>query len=523
MKKVRAAFYIRVSTEEQAKEGYSLDAQEETLRKYCNAYDYIVAEKYVDDGRSGKNTDRPELQRLLRDCAKGKFDVVLVWKISRLSRNLKDLLILVDQFKQHGVSFSSFSEKFDTSSAVGTLTLQVLGSIAEFERNTIIDNVKLGMAQVARSGKWTGGIVLGYDTINKELVINEEEAKVVKMIFEMYVNGKGCVQIRDTLNQLNLKSKKGKPFTPIAIINILSNPVYKGFIRYGRISNYDHKDKRKKEDSFIFVKGAYFENAIIDKDTFEKAQIIIEQNRRQTRRMPSNPHMLSGLLRCPECDGRMNYQPAGQRKHNDKHGGYYNCSTYTNTRECNHNTLRAKHIEKAVTERIKNVINNKKIIDDIINEINSNNKIDTSLIHKQLQDTEKHISKSTARLTAIKQEFLAEKITYEDYKDFKAFIENSLAELNSQKNGMELELAKALNTSYDANEVRFVLEHFNTLMENADVQIKKQLLESLIERIDLNPDKTLKSIEFRFEVPNQNAAENQKKNVILTCDTVPPD
>lgn len=87
---------------------------------------------------------------------------------------------------------------------------------------------------------------------------------------------------------------------------------------------------------------------------------------------------------------------------------------------------------------------------------------------------------------------------------------------------MELELVKTLNTSYDANEVRFVLEHFDTLMENADVQLKKQLLESLIERINLNPDKTLKSIEFKFEVPNQHAAENNDKNVLLTCDTVHP-
>jgi site-specific DNA recombinase len=394
----------------------------------------------------------------------------------------------------------------------------VLGSIAEFERNTTIDNVKLGMAQVARSGKWTGGIVLGYDTLNKQLVVKEEEAKIVKMIFDMYVDGKGCVQIRDKLNQLNLKTKKGLTFTQQAVITILANPVYKGFIRYGRTTNYDHKGKRKKEDQFILEKGIH--EPIIDEDTFEKAQIITEQNRRQTRRMPSNPHMLSGLLRCPECGGRMNYQPAGQRKHNDKHGGYYNCSTYKNTRECNHNTLRAKQIEKEVIARIKHVVNNKQILDNIVSEINSNNKIDTGLIHKQLQETDKQISKYTTRLAEIKQEFLDEKITYEDYKDFKAIIEHNLKELNAKKQEMEIELVKALNTSYDANEVRFVLEHFDTLMDNADVQLKKQLLESLIEHINLNPDKTLKSIEFKFEVPNQHASENNDKNVILTYDTV---
>lgn len=108
----------------------------------------------------------------------------------------------------------------------------------------------------------------------------------------MYVDGKGCVQIRDKLNQIKLKTKKGLSFTQHAVINILANPVYKGFIRYGRTTNYDHKGKRKKEDQFILEKGIHE-----PEDTFEKAQIITEQNRRQTRRMPSNPHMLSGLLR----------------------------------------------------------------------------------------------------------------------------------------------------------------------------------------------------------------------------------
>jgi site-specific DNA recombinase len=239
--------------------------------------------------------------------------------------------------------------------------------------------------------------------------------------------------------------------------------------------------------------------------------------------MPSNPHMLSGLLRCPECGGRMNFQPAGQRKHNDKHGGYYNYSTYKNTRECNHNTIRAKHAEQAVLERIKYVITNGQIIEDIVSEINSNNKIDTGLIHKQLLDVEKQINKFSNRFDEIKKDYIAEQINIEEYRDFKADIEQTLAVLMSKKGSMEIELVKAINTTYDTNEVRFVLEHFDTLMESADVQMKKQLLESLIERINLNSDKTLDSIEFKFEVSNQHVTDNQDKNVILTYDTVPPD
>lgn len=518
--KSRVAIYTRVSTEDQAQEGFSLEAQKDKLTEYCKLNGYTIAGIYSDEGLSGKNTMRPRLQAMLKDAESRMFDLVLVWDISRISRNTLDLLTIAQHFEKHNIGLKSYSETTEFDSDEGKFSMQLHGAFAELLRKKIIKNVHLGMNRRAKEGKWNGGRILGYDIINKALVINDEEAKIVKIIFDLYVDGQGCINIRDKLNSLNLKTKNGKAFTHIAILTILENPAYKGFIRYGKTKFHEVRNKREKQKDYILVRGK--QEPIISEEQFDKAQDILKSNRRATRRMPSNPHLLSGLLKCPECGGRMNYQPAGQRKHNDKHGGYYNCSTYKNTRGCNHNTLRAKQIEKAVLERIKYVINHKQIIDDIVSEINSNNTIDTGLIQKQLQDTEKQISKVTSRQTEIKQDFLAEKIEYEDYKEFKSLIERNLTELTAKKEEIELEMVKALNTSYDANEVRFVLEHIDTLMENADVQLKKQLLESLIERIDLNPDKTLKSIEFKFEVPNQHASENNDKNVILTCGTVPP-
>jgi len=219
----------------------------------------------------------------------------------------------------------------------------------------------------------------------------------------------------------------------------------------------------------------------------------------------------------------MNYQPTGQRKKNNTHGGYYKCSSYVNKRECSPNNVRAKFIEQEVLLRIKHIISNERIIDDVVKELNSNNNIDSGLIHKQLSVTDKEIAKLNSRLNEILQEFVLKEITYDDYKEFKSLIEQRLIELNTKRQEMELELVKALNTSFNVNEIRFVLDNFDKLMENADTQLKKQLMESLIECIKLNPDKTLNSIEFKFEVPNQHISEEQEKNVILTCDTVPHD
>lgn len=188
----RVAIYCRVSTEEQANEGYSIAAQLDTLRQYAKLYGWEIAREYVDEGISGKNIKgRPAMQQLIADVEADKFEAVLVWKISRLSRNMLDTLILLDKFEDFGVKFISYSENFDTGSPIGRLVVQLMASIAEMERNTLSENVKLGMKQRALEGSWNGGVVFGYDNIEKELVINKDEAEVVQSIFQLYANGKG--------------------------------------------------------------------------------------------------------------------------------------------------------------------------------------------------------------------------------------------------------------------------------------------------------------------------------------------
>nr|WP_169744107.1 recombinase family protein [Paenibacillus wynnii] len=135
---------------------FSLEAQEVTLIQHCENLGYIVFGKYIDNGKSGTDMNRPALQELLKDCSQKKFDIVLVWKLSRLSRKLKDTLQLIEDFEKHDVSFLSYSEQFYNSknNSTNKLMLSMVGGFAEFKRSTIVENVKLGMNQRAKLGKW---------------------------------------------------------------------------------------------------------------------------------------------------------------------------------------------------------------------------------------------------------------------------------------------------------------------------------------------------------------------------------
>ncbi len=312
--KQKAALYIRVSTEEQAEEGQSAPAQAETLRQYCSAYGIEVYDLYQDLGFSGKRlSDRQGLARLLEDCRLGRFDLVLVWKISRLSRNLKDLLYLIDCFEANDVHFTSCSERFDTSTPVGRMTLQLLGSVAEFERNTIVENVKLGLTEFARKGG-KSTTVLGYDNIDKSLVINEAEAGIVKLIFKLYTEGEmSCGAIADHLNSLCCKTKRGYAFRGSSIAYILHNPVYIGINRH----------RMKKDDSYS-IQGQ--QPAIIDTMLWNKAQAVSASKQKKNYNMhKSGPAEYQ--VSCAKCHRRLKifYCEAKGKKY-----VYYRCSCCSN-------------------------------------------------------------------------------------------------------------------------------------------------------------------------------------------------
>ena len=186
--KITVAIYSRVSTIEQAEEGYSIAEQERLLTEWCNKMDYDVYNCYADRGISGKDIkSRPALKELLKDAKEKKFNMVISWKINRISRKLEDVLKIVNILEDNNISFKSYSEPFETNTPAGKMQFQMMALIGEFERGTIAQNVKMGMCAKARAGEWCGGRVLGYDLGQLEKqqgakrnktkrIINEKEA-----------------------------------------------------------------------------------------------------------------------------------------------------------------------------------------------------------------------------------------------------------------------------------------------------------------------------------------------------------
>jgi len=222
------AAYIRISSDEQ-KNGYGLDIQRDKIEKYCNLYDLGQPEFFVDDGETGSNMDRPALKRLLDRIE--DFEQVVVYKSGRLSRSLKNLMILLeDKFEPNDVAFTSVTEPFDTSTANGKMFLQMLGSFSEFERNTITERTMSGKQSKAKEGGFCGGQVpYGYDNQDGDLLINSQEAAVVKRIF-MYRNDFSFTlrEIANTLNKQGAPTRRGGKWYPQTISYILKNPIYQG-------------------------------------------------------------------------------------------------------------------------------------------------------------------------------------------------------------------------------------------------------------------------------------------------------
>lgn len=489
-----AAIYVRVSTDEQAKEGYSISAQIDVLTQYCKLFNIELYKVYKELGVSGKDTrNREALQQMINDSKEKKFNTVLVWKISRLSRSLKDLLTMLDNFENDGISLISYSEKFDTSTPVGRMTLQILGSIAEFERNTIVENVKLGLGEIARSGRKTGGIVIGYDNVDKNLVINEKEAEIVRYIFDLYVNKKyGLVKIVKTLNEMGYRTKRGNKFSKSTVGIILANPVYIAKNRFGiGTENYHEIDA--------------IHEPIIDEELFDKAQ----QRRKQRhsigeRRHEEGKFLLSGLINCPFCGYSMvGGYSISRKKLKDGYKKYryafYKCNRFDTIRDCKSNFVSAAKIEASIEQYISKICQDPVHIKNILKENEKESKEKNKPIDKELKQIISKINELNESKERYFNLFESGKL-----KDNNVFIErlnnietqigillNKKESLEMNKNDFNIEIT-------DDKTILNLLKNFSELIETAEYEDKKELLRAYIKTINLNKDKTINSIEFLF-------------------------
>jgi len=238
-----AAVYIRVSTQDQAQHGFSLDAQQDALQNYAKALGYEIYKIYKDEGKSAKDLKRPEMINLLRDAEAKKFQAIFIYKLDRFSRSLKDLILTIDKLKELNIDFISLQDKIETASASGKLMFQIIGAFAEFERNIIGDRTKFGMQQKAKEGGFITKAPKGYRLLNKKLLVDDEESKKVKTLFEEFLNSD------ISLTQLAKKNN----MTTSGIKKLLSNSTYLGKVKFAHQENQGQHEPIIERDLFIKV------------------------------------------------------------------------------------------------------------------------------------------------------------------------------------------------------------------------------------------------------------------------------
>ncbi|MBI6013066.1 recombinase family protein [Clostridium perfringens] len=507
------AIYCRVSTEEQSENGYSIDEQERLLEEWCKKMGYVIYKCYSDRGISGKNIkDRPALKELLSDAKAGKFDMVISWKINRVSRKLEDVLKIVNLLEKNNITFKSYSEPFETDTPAGRMQFQMMALIGEFERGTIAQNVKMGMIAKAKSGNWCGGRVLGYDLVpnnspeeekkgKNKLKINEKEAEIVRFIFNEYSKGKGYKAITNQINKLGYKTKKGNDFSVGSIRDILTNPVYIGEIRYNVRQNWSEKRRRNINPNPIRVKGKH--EAIIDRELWDKVQLILESKKGKPSRIYDGEYPLTGILRCPKCGAGMvisrttNTLADGSKKRI----AYYCCGNWKNkgTSVCNSNTIRVDKANEYVFKKIEELVSNEAMIKAVVKNINKERKDKVKPAKRLLGDIDKELEKLDKRKRKIFE-------AYEDDILTKAEFQIRKDELNEKIRILEEEKKPLLNTiSEDVSEeipyefIKDILMNFSKILNSSvSREQQKKLLHMIISEITMNESREIESIKLNI-------------------------
>lgn len=344
MKELKAALYVRVSTLHQIDKD-SLPLQREDLTNYAKLVlginDFVIFE---DAGYSAKNTERPAFQEMMGRLRLGEFTHVLVWKIDRISRNLLDFSQMYAELKRLGVTFVSKNEQFDTSSAMGEAMLKIILVFAELERNMTSERVTATMISRASNGNWNGGrIPYGYD-YDKETTtfsINEAEANIVQLIFDMYEEQESLLYIARRLNEAGIRTKRGNEWNPVSISKILKNPFYTGSYRY----NYHDESKSGGNTSSKHIKDKsewiLIENhhpLIIDED--RQNHVIHVLNGNFTRKakdsrttVKTHAHIFAGLIYCGNC-GSLYTAGKDRTRSNGYSPSTYGCSGRRKHSEC---------------------------------------------------------------------------------------------------------------------------------------------------------------------------------------------
>lgn len=479
---MKTAIYIRVSTQEQVQEGYSIDAQTERLQSYCKAKDWVVFGTYTDAGYSGSNINRPALQRLINDVRAGLVDCVLVYKLDRLSRSQKDTLMLIeDEFLSRNVAFVSMSENFDTSTPLGRAMVGILSVFAQLEREQIKERMCMGRAERAKNGYWHGGgappFGYTYSTDDGMLHVEPVEAEIVKDIYTLFLQRATITSIYTSLSK-----KYGRRITHGMVYSVLSTPIYAGIIQW---EGHEYPGLHE---------------ALVDKATFDKVQRWLADRRRiaESKPNPFKPrHLLNGLLYCGHCGARYNtkgnYSGHGDKK---KYRPYYVCYSRAKTNkkmivdpDCKNPSYACVDMDARITKEIRTLVEDQAAFLRVVNaekqQVLPSSKKDTLM---------RRIDELDAQIRRVLDLYQLGSIPIDELKGRVSLLEQERKALYKQLKEDDAERTALLPPAM----AHTLLQDFLAISDSGDTEAMRDILFELIQRINVMPEKNELQIIWNF-------------------------
>jgi len=550
-KKTNCYIYTRVSTAMQV-DGYSLEAQREKLKRYADYEDMNIVGEYSDEGHSGKNVSgRPEFVRMLENIEDGKDEVsfVLVFKLSRFGRNAADVLNSLQLMQDYGVNLICVEDGIDSSKESGKLMISILSAVAELERENILVQTMEGRKQKAREGKWNGGFApYGYALVDGSLAIAEDEADVIRLIFDKYIHtDMGANGVADYLNTHGYKKKKRQnntltAFAPSFIKGVLDNPVYMGKLAYGRRATEKIQGTRNefhvvKQDEYPIYEGEH--EAIISEEDFMLAKTKRERTgfKHEKTHSLEHEHILSGILKCPICGTGL--VGTLRRRKNKKSGEYkddfyYKCmhrKKIDETHFCNFRlVLSQNEINKQVEDIILDMVADPDFKEYMVRKIDE--KVDVSSLEaergqireqlRQVMGAKKKLTEMLDRLDVNDKHYDRK---YQDMHDRLDILYDRISELEDMIADIEVKISGAYGEKITADQLYKVLLNFDKMYFKMTDLEKKQFMRDLIEEIELYPEKQddgriLKQLSLGFPVFYEGSEGDQirlhKQNTVET-------
>ena len=464
---MRVGLYPRVSGHEQ-EDNYSIPEQIDRMKKYCESRDWMVYKIYTDSGYSGSNMDRPGLQDLMKDVENGKLDMVLVYKLDRLSRSQKDTLYLIeDVFDKHNVAFTSMTENFDTSTPFGKAILGVLAVFAQLEREKIKERTMIGKDSLAKEGKWHGGkwIPIGYDYRGGLLFPNEYEVMQIKEIADLVLKGTPLRTIERIVTEKGYRHKYGE-WESKTIRRVLQNPVNIGMIK--------HRD--------MWYKGIH--DPILDQKTFDAIQELMAKRREQYGSARPHQSLLGGLLYCKNCGGRYARQQTNGLF-------YYTCYSRSKKMKkmikdptCKNTNYRMEDLENVILTEIHKLI----VDPERIGQVRENRPV--SDMSEKIKTINSEIAKIDAQISKMMDLYALGTIDLD-------VISGKVAELNGTKTTLKKEVDSMNVPANDNTMTEEQIRDIASLMkDDLPLEDKRNIVQSLIYFIEIDGDNII--IHWKF-------------------------